>query len=154
MTVWFVDTSILCNMIPVPGKDQDRDKVTAVLKEKQVARDTLILPVTAIVETGNHISHLQNGHQRRQAAATFDRLVRLVIAGKAPWHLHVFSWDKTLLKALLDGAGTGSSLIDHAVTGLGCGDLCVLAERDMYRKRTAIQDVRIWTLDHQLASHN
>ncbi len=154
MTVWFVDTSILCNMIPVPGRDQDRDKVLASLKEKQEARDTLVLPVTAIVETGNHISHLQNGHERRRAASTFDRLVRLVIAGKAPWHLHIFSWDRTFLSALLDGASTGSSLIEHAIAKVGCGDLCVLAERDLYRKRTAIQDVRIWTLDHQLASHN
>ncbi len=154
MTVWFVDTSILCNMIPVPGKDQDRDKVTAALKDKQDARHTLILPVTAVVETGNHISHLQNGDARRDAATTLADLVRLVIAGKAPWHLHEFSWDKNFLNALLDGASTGSSLIEHAVSRVGCGDLCVLAERDLYRKRTAIQDIRIWTLDQQLASHN
>jgi hypothetical protein len=141
-------------MIPVPDRDQDRDKVLASLQEKLEARDTLILPVTAIVETGNHISHLDNGHQRRQTASTFKKLILLVIAEKAPWHLHSFSWDKNFLSTLLDGAGTGSSLIEHAVAKMGCGDLCILAERDIYRKRTAIQDVRIWTLDHQLASHN
>ncbi|WP_281424195.1 hypothetical protein [Nonomuraea rhizosphaerae] len=36
---------------------------------------------------------------------------------------------------------------------LALGDLCILAERDLYRSRVAGIDVRIWTLDEQLRSH-
>jgi hypothetical protein len=154
MTVWFVDTSVLCNIVPVPGRDQDRTMVRARLKEMQHSRDVLILPVTAVVETGNHISQLRKGHERRQAASTLTRLVRLVIERKAPWQLHAFWWDENFLKILIEGAGTGSSLVAHAVARVGCGDLCVLAERDIYRERTAIEDVQIWTLDQQLAAYN
>jgi len=154
MTVWFVDTSILCNIIPVPGKDQDQRLVKQQLKEIQDLRGVLILPVTTVVETGNHISQLKNGHDRRKAAMTLQRLVQLMIERKAPWQLHAFWWNEDFLASLIDGANTGTSLVEHAAAGVGCGDLCVLAERDIYRKRTAIDDVRIWTLDHGLEAYN
>jgi hypothetical protein len=154
VTVWFVDTSILCNIIPVPGKDQQQTLIKARLKDMRGSGDVLILPVTAVVETGNHISQLRNGHDRRKAATTLQQLVRLVIERKAPWQLHAFWWDEAFLATLIDGASTGGSLVEHAVAGLGCGDLCVLAERDIYRMRTAIDDVQIWTLDRGLAAYN
>lgn len=57
----FVDTSILCNPLEVPGKCQDRKRVIDELKRKRDRRDTdLLLPVTAIIETGNHIAQVSD----------------------------------------------------------------------------------------------
>ena len=40
------------------------------------------------------------------------------------------------------------------MNGLGCGDLCILAERDFYKQRTKLREVKIWTIDAQLAAHS
>jgi hypothetical protein len=39
----------------------------------------LILPVTALIETGNFIAHIPDGNARRKTAQTFEELLRLVI---------------------------------------------------------------------------
>ncbi|WP_283246904.1 hypothetical protein [Microbispora sp. H10836] len=39
------------------------------------------------------------------------------------------------------------------MSGLGLGDLCILTEREMYRRRVAGVEVGIWTLDGQLKAH-
>ncbi|MFJ8843469.1 hypothetical protein ACIRFF_11250 [Streptomyces cyaneofuscatus] len=67
--VEFVDTSILCNLLAVPGKCQDREQVIDELKRKRERRETdLLLPVTAIIETGNHIAQVSDGRARRSYA--------------------------------------------------------------------------------------
>jgi hypothetical protein len=38
--------------------------------------------------------------------------------------------------------------------GVGCGDLSILLEREVYRERTGLSDVRIWALDARLAAHS
>jgi hypothetical protein len=81
MTVSFVDTSILCNMLPVPGRDQQRDEVIEELREKLAEGETLILPVTAVIETGNFVAQLKDG--------------------RAPWRLHEFERGATFLDGLL-----------------------------------------------------
>lgn len=153
-TVWFVDTSVVCNLLPVPGRDQDREDVINEMRERQTTGSVFILPLTAVVETGNHISQLHDGRLRRQTAEKFRDLLRLVVAEKAPWKLHVFSWGKEMLEQLIDGASTGQSLVDNFVTGLGCGDLCILAEREIYKVRSGLIDVKIWAIDAQLASRS
>ncbi|WP_269128874.1 MULTISPECIES: hypothetical protein [unclassified Nonomuraea] len=37
---------------------------------------------------------------------------------------------------------------------LGLGDLCILAERELYRSRVTGVKVRIWTMDAQLRSRS
>ena len=154
MAVWFIDTSILCNIIPVPGRSQDRPAVISRLTDLQKAGHSFVLPLTTVIETGNHISHLNDGRERRITAKIFTDLLRLVINNQTPWRLHAFSWDENFLGSLVEGASTGISLVEHATAGVGCGDLCVLVERDIYRARTGLQDVQVWTLDNPLAAHS
>ena len=52
-TVWFVDTSVLVNLLDLDGFNQDKKAVADDLKRHLAAKDTLILPITAIIETGN-----------------------------------------------------------------------------------------------------
>ena len=67
MNIRFIDTSILLNILDIPGRNADKDMVT---KEfKQIIKDpnqTLILPLATIIETGNHIAHISNGCVRRE----------------------------------------------------------------------------------------
>ena len=154
MTVWFVDTSVFCNVLPVPGRDQHRGEVLGELEHKVARREPLILPVTAVIETGNFIAQLDDGGVRRRTGETFTAVLRLVIQGRAPWRLHQFEWGVDFLSRFLDGADTKASLVEHAVNKLGAGDLCVLTERQTYTLRTGLADVRIWTRDNALSGYS
>lgn len=152
--VEFVDTSILCNLLEVPGKCQDRDTVIGELRRKREARDCdLLLPVTAVIETGNHIAQLTDGRQRRMSAEKFAAVLRMVVEGKAPLALNEVEWDAAHLGSLIAGGGTGSSLVEHACNKLGCGDLNILIERDRYVARTSGVTATVWTLDELLSAY-
>ncbi|MFI5802215.1 hypothetical protein [Streptomyces sp. NPDC051561] len=150
----FVDTSILCNLLSVPGKCQDRDKVIVELKSKrETGGCDLLLPVTAIIETGNHIAQLSDGYHRLKCAERFAAVLQTVIEGRAPWALNEVEWDAAHLTTLLAGGETGSTLVEHAQGKLGCGDLNILIERDRYLARTSGVTATIWTLDVLLAAY-
>lgn len=151
--VVFVDTSILCNLIPVPGKDQDSAAVRAELAAHVKARHTMILPVTTVIEAGNHIAQLSNGDDRRKAAVTFAGILALVRDGTAPWVPHEFAWDSDFIRRLIAGASTGSDLVGLLTQRVGGGDLSILVERDLYRSRTRLTDVTIWTKDAALRAY-
>jgi len=80
--VSFIDTSVVCNILPIPDRDQDRERVLDEMRAKQ-KREVLILPVTAVIETGNFIAHLPGGNVRRTVARKFSDMLELVIEGRA-----------------------------------------------------------------------
>ncbi|WP_435124959.1 hypothetical protein [Actinacidiphila sp. bgisy144] len=152
--VEFVDTSILCNLLKIPGKCQDHAKVVEEYQAKCHARDCdLLLPVTAIIETGNHIAQLSDGRQRRACAQLFAAMLRAVVDGEAPWALNKVEWNAAHLQSLINGGRTGSTLIEHACNQLGCGDLNILIERDRYLARTSGVTATVWTLDELLSCY-
>ena len=85
MTICLVDTSIFCNILEVPGRCQDKQRVVDELEQKIGEESNLLLPLAAIVETGNHIAHCTNGGARRKVAKRFVKQVRMAIEGTAPW---------------------------------------------------------------------
>ncbi|WKK73107.1 hypothetical protein Q0F99_09835 [Rathayibacter oskolensis] len=151
--VVFIDTSVLCNLIPVPGKDQDADEVRKRMAARLKNDDRFILPITAVIETGNFVAQLSNGGERYATAQRFEEILRLICAGKAPWVLHDVAWNRPFLERFLDGADSGSTFKEHAKSEVGAGDLCILTERDSYRQRTRI-NAEIWTLDNGLGAHS
>ena len=153
MEVFFIDTSVFCNILPVPGRDQDRDAVMAQLKDR-LERGTLILPVTTVIETGNFIAQLASGGMRRAAALRFVTVLELICAGKAPWTLHQFAWDQNILEDLISGSGSGTTLVQHAEGKVGTGDLTILAEMRAYARRAQTAAVQVWSLDGGLVAHS
>lgn len=152
--VIFIDTSILCNIVPVPGFNQDQEEVRAEMKELVEKKAKFILPITAVIETGNHIAQLAGGNDRRESAERFSEILRLVVEHKAPWSLVDVKWGENFLRDLLQGAvDTQESLVDLATRGVGLGDLCILTERMRYEQRTQLR-ATIWTFDQALAAHN
>jgi hypothetical protein len=149
-----VDTSVLVNLLDLHGFNQDRKAVQDDFKRRLEAKDTLILPITTVIETGNHIAHLGGGMHRRDVAEKFAALLQRICDGTIPWQLHSVQWDSAFLQHVIAGASTGTSLVDWAVAAMGCGDLCILTEREAYRQRSGIQDVRVWSLDAHLKAHS
>ncbi len=123
------------------------------MKHRLAEGEMFILPITAVIETGNFIGQLSSGAERRTTASKFDALLRLICAGQAPWVLHDVAWNREFLEQLLDGASTGTDYVQHAQNKVGAGDLCILTEREQYRARAQIS-AELWTLDGALSAHN
>lgn len=151
--VEFVDTSVLVNLLDVPFMNDRRTELLGEQRRKQAAGVQLILPVTSVIETGNHIAQVAEGGQRRSCAERFTNLLRLVADRESPWVLHEIAWDRALLRDLAQGGSTRTTLIEHAASKVGCGDLSILVERDRYRAGVAKGVAAgIWTLDEALAA--
>ncbi len=148
-----MDTSILVEILNVPGRNANREVVLEQLRARRADRSvTLLLPTATVIETGNHIHQVADGHARRRCAGGFAELLAQTVAGRAPWELLNAKWDGPLLEAIRGGAGTGMDLVDHAAKRcLSCADLSVVAERDVYRSRLSSSiEVVIWTMDEAL----
>lgn len=153
--VELVDTSILVEILNVPGRNANRDAVLAGLRTRRTDQAvSLLLPTATVIETGNHIHHVSDGHARRKCAQAFADVLAQTVAGQAPWTLLNARWDGPLLEAIRGGAGTGMDLVAHAAKRcLSCGDLSVVAERDVYRSRVSDGiKVAIWTMDEGMSA--
>lgn len=109
--------SVLCSLLAIPDKDQNQDQVRSDFKEFRAHAD-FVLPVTAIIETGNHIAQIKDGGRRRDCAVKFAEIIQMIVDRTAPWTLNSVEWDEAYLRSLLAGAGTGTRLVDLATARL------------------------------------
>lgn len=139
-----VDTSVLLNIIDVPGRNQRKVEVLDRLASLIEENDHLFIPMAAIVEVGNHIAHVANGVQRRNAAARFVREVRSALADEAPWKPVNFPSNQEVLNWL-------DEFPDSAMRGVGMGDLSIQQEWESCCRKYAMSHVWVWALDGDLA---
>ena len=64
MNVRFIDTSIMCNLLEIPNMCADKERIKKEWKEVLERKETLIMPLATIIETGNHIAHISDGRAR------------------------------------------------------------------------------------------
>lgn len=156
--VVFVDSSVLLNLLnllDVPGKNSDRGGVTTEFKAHAASGVTLIIPMAAVVEVGNHIAQLP-GHDRRDRATRFVGMLRASLDGRAPWLVSGAGWDDDFLTGMLAGKHQLPGLVDLCSNEIGSGDASILHELYRYRSRTDLPGalpVRLWTLDRGLAAY-
>jgi len=151
-TITLIDTSVLNELLEVPGKCQQAAKVQAEFMARQVAGERFILPMTAIIETGNQIAQVKTGN-RRAAAERFVAFVERARADEPPWTVAEVTWGAELLGQLCAGDSTGMSFVDLAGNGLlGGGYTAILVERDLLRRRSSTANVQVWTLEKTLGS--
>ncbi len=151
-TITLIDTSVLNELLEVPGKCQQAEVVQAEFKARHLAGERFILPMTAIIETGNQIAQVKQG-DRRAAAERFVAFVERARAEEPPWTVAEVTWGAELLGHLCAGDSTGMSFVDLAGNGLlGGGDTAILVERDLLRRRSSSATVLVWTLEKTLGS--
>jgi hypothetical protein len=151
--VTFIDTSVLCEILQVPGRSQRHAAVMAEFARRAGAGEQFVIPITAVIETGNHIAHA--GGHRRQAAQRLVDLIEKVRTSDAPFVLDVPVWDESFLADLCAGDSTGQRFVDLAGSGvMGAGDVAILVQRDRFKQRSNYKDVAIWSLDGHLSAHS
>jgi len=146
VSICLIDTSVFCNILAVPGRDQHRAELMAKHKDYISRHFTFLLPVATIIETGNHVAHCEDGRVRRQTAEKFVQWVMAAIDGEAPWTpTPLFEMDA--LKARLAG------FPDFAMRELGLGDLSIMKEWERQCELHPYRRVFIWSLDGHLGSY-
>lgn len=109
--VLIIDTSILCVLLSVPGKETcgsgrnawNKRRVDAFLKKEIARSTTFVLPLATIIETGNHIA--QATARRYETAQALADIMRKAADETSPWaaftHQSEF-WGADGLKKLAD----------------------------------------------------
>jgi hypothetical protein len=143
-SITIVDTSVLLNILDVPGRNQSRVAVLDKLAELIDANDHLFIPMAAIVEVGNHIAHIGNGAHRRAAAQRFVVEVRKALSNEAPWKPINFPSNEEVLNWL-------DAFPDSATRGVSMGDLSIRKEWEELCRQHPMSRVWVWALDGDLA---
>lgn len=154
--VVFVDTSVLLNILDVPGKNSHRELIVTEYRTLREAGAILVVPIAAVVEVGNHLAQLGSGHDRRDRARRFEAILRAALERRAPWVVSGASWDGEFLLGLLNGDGLRPGLVDLCASSVGSGDASILLELQRYRLRIDLPSgmpIRLWTLDVGLGSY-
>lgn len=150
--VLFIDTSVLCNLLDVPGRNQRYDEIRGEFERYLDDGAYFVIPVTAVIETGNFIA--QCSGDRRAAAERFVALLKSTADEEVPWQLHALDWNGDFLHNLCGGDRTGQELVDLLGNGqMGTGDVAILCERSAFAERTSFKDVQIWTLEQTLRAY-
>ncbi|MBD5187678.1 MAG: hypothetical protein HDR45_05740 [Bacteroides sp.] len=130
-----LDTSILCVWLRVPGKetcgpDGNRwtfDSVKQKIDSEIKAGSTLIMPLTSIIETGNHIAQAHG--DKHDVVNSFVEHIENAIDGNVPWAAF------TEQSGLIDSEAlkkTLSAWKETALAGQSFGDALIVAVAKYY----------------------
>lgn len=126
--VLLLDTSVLCVWLQIPGKETcgpQHDKWTFARVEEKIQEEmdrstTFVLPLAAIIETGNHICHIPGNSY--PYAKKLGELLRKVADEDTPWAAfkdQTQLWTPEMLHRLAD------NWPDKAKEGLSLADLTI-----------------------------
>ncbi len=153
--VVLIDTSVLLEILDVPSKSSDPESFRGELAYMVESKThTLLLPMTSILETGNHIGQCSpNGGQRRRAAESFVEFVGRALNGRAPFRPTPF-FEAQELATWLAEFPDWAMRSDAKKKGSGFGDLTIQKEWERQCELNPGRRVYIWSLDAQLQTYN
>jgi len=150
-----IDTSVLLNLLPVTGRNQQQAEVDAEFAQLAKAGAELLLPFAAVVETGNHIAKVPDGDRRRTYGQKLVKLVNQTIAGELPWQPIGLPELKDLSMWLADFPGyvQRNKSVHKKTEGGSMGDWLIVQDWEQIRRLNPRADVRIWSLDIDLQAY-
>ena len=144
-SIVLIDTSVLLNVLDVPGRNQNRAEVLGLLEEKIDSEDHLFIPLATIIETGNHLAHLPgSGGLRRTYADRFVSTVQEAINNQAPWRLMALPDVEHVLNWLSD-------FPDSAMRQVGMGDQSIKKDWEELCRKYSMSRVLVWSVDGDLS---
>lgn len=127
--------------------DQHRDTALNDFKHYRTQGATFLLPLSVIVETGNHIAQHGDGRLRRDRGERFRQLIIKCLEGSSPWTpIHFF--DDQWLRSWID------HFPDSAMEGIGLGDLSIIQEYKRQKQIHSARRVFIWSYDEHLSQYD
>jgi hypothetical protein len=153
VSICLIDTSILCEFLQIPNLCESFEGVDAQMQLKVEARESLLLPMSTILETGNHIGQNGDGHQRRDAANRFIDLVRDAIDGRTPFTPTPF-FEPEALRNWLGEFPDWAMRTNSKGKGSGLGDLTIVKEWERQCALNRSRRVYIWSTDEHLSTYD
>lgn len=150
--ICLIDTSIFLNILKVPSKCDEYDKVMETFEAYIHLDVSFILPMATVIETGNHIGQNGNGNLRRDTALRFIQSVKDSFNGESPWKLSPFPSTEEILEWIdlfPDEAGRNKTA-NKPNEGTSFGDLSIIKEFERLRNRHSMSEIFIWSLDSDL----
>ncbi len=147
MTVCILDTSILDELLNVPGWANQHDATLADFAQRSNDRHLFLLPIAVLFETGNHIAQLPDGDARRKRAEAFVALAHGALSGDSPFVPTPLP-DLTIVATWLD------DFPGNAMRGIGLADRSLIALWEAQRALQPHRRVYIWSLDAHLSGHD
>ena len=141
-----VDSCVLLNVLDVPGFNQHRDDVFQEFVRLVDAENHLLLPMAAVLETGDHVADLSDGKARRRYAERFRDCIHEALDGKAPWTPIEFPETSQLLVWLAD-------FPDMAMQEFGVSDMSIIDAWERQRTLHPHRRVYVWTLHQRLRAY-
>lgn len=151
-----LDTSVYLNVLDVPGRNQQREEVFNHFELRAKSGDHFLLPMATIWETGNQISRLSTGVQRRKHALLLAENVEAALNGDVPFRTTYFPDSSVFaqwLNAFPDFAQRNKSP-EKKNEGISLSDLSIIKEWEQTCDRHAMSRVLIWSLDQDLAAYD
>lgn len=146
-TVYFVDTSVLLNLLKVPNRSQQYEEIKKQYEERVKEGASFVFPTAALIETGNHIAQIKDGNLRRKTAKKFVDFISKAIDLKD----NMSVVPEITLDELHRIIG---HFPDHAAQNVGFGDISIIEQFNSYwEKKQPIGIASIWSTDKHLASY-
>jgi len=142
-----IDTSVMVEILNVPNKSNNHDTIMSEFKKRAKDGCSFFIPLTTILETGNHIAQNGDGNLRRICANNFVNLVEKSLDGISPFKVLPFFNQEELRKWLKD-------LPDIAATGQSFGDFSIIKDMEKLHELNPREDISIWALDGHLDSYS
>lgn len=142
-----IDTSVMVEILNVPQKANNPQKVMAQFIRKSKAGCSFFIPFATILETGNHIAQNGDGRQKYECARHFVDLIEKSLAGITPFRVLQFFTQKDLREWLQE-------FPNSAKRGESFGDFSIQKDLLRLHELSPREDISIWTLDGHLNSYS
>ena len=152
-----LDTSIYLNILNVPGNNADSVEVFDEFQQRINANDSFLLPLATILETGNHISRMADGHSRRTWALKMVKDVEDALNGIAPYRPTAFLERGEFLlwlKSFPDYAMRTKKMKKDKNEGGSLSDFTIVKEWEKLCEQNPMSRVSIWSLDEDLKGYD
>ena len=145
--VLVVDTGVFLNVLGVPGHCQDFDEVHEEFERQLRASSEFLLPLSVVLESGNHIADLPNGDHRWRWGETLRDQVRRAIEGGSAWGLTPLPTENDLDSWMQEFPQAAR----ERVTAV---NVTVIDAWEAARRKNPSRRVRIWSLNQRLQGYD
>lgn len=146
-----IDTSWLLEVYRVPGHFQDsrtdiaRQEVSSAVERNE----RLWVTVPVLFEVANHISHVSQGHSRRELSRRFVEDIRGSFEREVPWI--VSSVETGILLRADDIVRIADQFLQHKGPHYSFTDISIVDLAEQFRRRK--QKARILSFDERLQAY-
>ena len=143
-----IDTSVLLNLLDVPGRNRESEQVAAQFREFSTQNARFLLPFAVIIETAGFIKRVRDTGQRREVAKRFTCAIT------APSRNSEHFIGSTSYPDQDDFEKWIKDFPDYAARDIDLTDLLIIRIWENAKNVAPDDRVQIWSLDQDLTGYD